>query len=174
MLLAVAGLGCGVGAVFALKGFADGGPWVLIVAGAILGLTFSWLFAATLRIPTSFVAISDERTRIRFGGFLDTVVANKDIVGAELTRWPLLGGLGVRTNFNGDVALTAAWGPAVRMTFRTPVKIWIIPRLWPARAYRLTLSLRNPQKFVERFGPPVASPPKPPARKMKARGLRTR
>lgn len=174
MLLAVAGLACGVGAVFALKAFADGGTWVLLVAGAILGLTFSWLFAATLRIPTSFVAISDERTRIRFGGFVDTVVANKDIVGAELTNWPLLGGLGVRTNFRGDVALTAAWGTAVRVTFRTPIRIWVIPRLWPARAQRLTLSLRNPQKFVERFGPPVASPPESATRKMKPRGLRTR
>ncbi len=174
MLLALGGLGCGVGSVFALKGFADGGSPVLLVAGAILALAFSWLFAATLRIPTSFVAISDERTRIRFGGFVDTVVANENIVGAELTSWPLLRGLGVRTNFRGDVALAAARGTAVRVTFRTPVRIWVVPRVWPARAHRLTLSLRNPQKFVERFGPPGSSPPGSAARRMKARGFRTR
>jgi hypothetical protein len=173
-LLALGALGAGVGAVFVLKAFADSGEWLLLIPGVLLGLAFTWLFGAALRAPTSFVAVAEERTRIRFAGFVDTVVANSNIAGAELTRWPLIGGLGVRTNFKGDVALTSTWGSSVRLTLREPVRIWIIPRLWRVRARRITLSLRNPQKLVDRFGSPAASPPKATARKIGARGSRTR
>lgn len=173
-IVAVATLASGVGAAFALKAYSDGEGVPLLVAGFALGLAFIWLFAAALRAPTSFVAVSEERTRIRFAGFVDVVVPNSDIAGAEIRKWPFLGGLGVRTNFRGEVALTSAWGTAVRLILRRPVRVWLIPGLWRISATQLTLSLRNPQKLAERFGPPAASPPTVADRKMKRRGLRTR
>ncbi len=173
-LLAIATLSSGVGAVLVLKGYADGGPLPLLFGAIILGAVFLWAFATTLRAPTSFVAVAPERTRIRFAGFVDTVVANDNIVGARLRRRNVFGGVGVRTNFSGDVALVSTWGEAVEITFRQPIRVWLVPRLIPLGARRLTLSLRNPQKFVERFGRPAASPAAGGGRRMKARGSRTR
>ncbi len=176
-LLAAITLATGVGTVFSLKAVSDSGTWPLLVAPLALGLVFIWAFGATLRAPTSYVAISDSGTRIRFAGFVDTVVANSNITGARLMRWPLLGGLGVRTAFRGDVALASAWGDAVELTFREPVRVWLIPRVIPVRARRLTLTVRNPGKMAERFGPPAgvgSSPPTQGARKMRRRGPRTR
>ncbi|MBI5948439.1 MAG: hypothetical protein HY875_09895 [Chloroflexi bacterium] len=175
VLLAIAALGCGVGAVVLLKAYTDGEGWPLLIVSALLGLAFLWLFSTTLRLPTSYVAVSDERTRIRFAGFVDTVVSNKDIAGVRLANHRFIAGLGVRTNFKGDVALVSAWGEVAEITLNRPIRVWIIPRLLPARARRLRVSIRNPQKLVDRFGaPPAQSRPPAPARKMKHRGPRTR
>lgn len=159
-LLAMAALASGVGTAFAAKGFSDTHNPLLMVGAVFLGLIFVWMFSATLKAPTSFVAITEERTRIRFGSFVDTVVANSNIAGAEMAKHWLPAGIGLRTNFRGDVALVSTTGEVARLTFREPVRIWLIPRLIPLHARRLTLSVRNPQKFVERYGAPSPAPAK--------------
>lgn len=177
VLLAMIALACGVGATFMLKGVSDGEGILLLLPAVILGLVFLWAFAATLRAPTSFVAVTSERTRIRFAGLLDTVISNNDVAGARLVRRNILGGIGVRTNFSGDVALVSTWGEVVEVTLRKPVRVWLIPRVVPLHATRLTLSLRNPQKLVDRFGAPSAPSRTAPAGgggKTRQRGSRTR
>jgi len=177
VLLALIALACGVGATLALKGVADGQGILLILPAIILGMVFLWAFSATLRAPTSFVAVTPERTRIRFAGLIDTVISNKDVAGARLVRRNILGGIGVRTNFSGDVALVTTWGEVAELTLRNPVRVWLVPRIIPLRATRLTLSLRNPQKLVDRFGAPSAPSPTALAGvggKRKQRGPRTR
>jgi hypothetical protein len=171
-LLVIVALSTGVGATLALKVYVDGGVLPLLFVALILGMVFLWAFATALRAPTSFVAITDERMRIRFAGFVDTVIATADVAGARLVRRNILGGIGVRTNFSGDVALVSTWGEVVELTLRRPMRVWLIPRLIPLKAERLTLSLRNPQKVVERFG--AAKPAATTARKPRQRGSRTR
>ena len=158
VILAVAALWTGVGTAIMAKVYADEGSIWLALATVALGLSFVWLFAATLKAPTSFVAISNERTRIRFGGFVDVIVANSNIAGAAMAKHRLIGGLGVRTDFRGDVALVSATGDVAMLSFREPVRIWVIPRVLPAKARRLSLSVRNPEKLVERFGTPTPAP----------------
>lgn len=178
LLLAAGALATGVGAVFSAKAVADSGTLLLMPVPLLLGLVFIWLFGAALRAPTSYVAVSERGMRIRFAGFVDTVVASANIAGASTSRWPLWGGLGVRTAFRGDAALASTWGESLEVSFREPVRIWVIPRLLPAHVTRLTLTIRNPAKLAAHFGPPPvtgqASPPVRPARKMKRRGPRTR
>lgn len=158
VLLAIAALGSGVGAAFVIKAFADNGGIVLLIAAVLLGLVFLWTFGAALRAPTSFVAITEERTRIRFAGFVDTVVDNRNILGAKLAEHHIIGGLGVRTSFRGEVALASASGPVAMLYFRQPLRIWLIPRLVPVKAYRLKLSVLHPARLVERFGAPTSAP----------------
>jgi hypothetical protein len=177
VLLAFLAVVTGVGAVLAIKGFADSDAVPLLFVALLLGLVFLWAFATALRAPTSFVAVAPERTRIRFAGFVDTVVDNGNIAGAALTEWRMIvGGIGVRTNFKGRVGLVCAGGPAAELTFREPIRVWAIPKLIPMRAERLVVSVRNPEKLVERFGPvpATASPPVTAERKMKRRGSRAR
>ena len=157
VILSFGALLCGVGSVVSLKVFADDKTWYTLPIGMLLALVFFWLFATTLRAPTSFVAVDlneKRRTRIRFAGFVDTVIDNRDILGVRLKHRTILGGVGVRTNFSGDVALLSSWGDVAELTLRNPIRIWLIPKLIPLRASRLTLSVRSPQRLVDQFGEP--------------------
>lgn len=176
LFTALLALAAGVGGAVAAKAFADGGSGWLLFAAGFLGLVFFWLFTTTLRAPTSFVAISPERTRIRFAGFVDTVVDNRDVLGATVENRNIFGGVGVRTNFSGRVALASTWGPVAEIHLRRPIRVWLIPRLIPLQATRLQVSVRHPAKLVERFGPPrgpVAQPAVAGPRKV-GRGTRSR
>jgi hypothetical protein len=175
VFLALVALVMGIGAVLSILVVSQGAI-VMLLPAIVLGLAFLWCFAAALRAPTSFVAVADERTRIRFAGFVDTVIANSDIIAARRVKWPLWGGIGIRTNFRGHVALTSAWGEAVELDLKKPVRVYIVPRLWKVNAERLTVSIRNGYKLVEHFGerPRQSSPAGASARKMKRRGSRTR
>jgi hypothetical protein len=152
--LALIALAMGAGCAIALKVFSDEGAIAALVVAIVFGIVFLWSFAAALRAPTSFVAVADERTRIRFAGFLDTVVANQDIVAVRLARHSLWGGIGIRTDFRGTVALATAFGTVAEIEFREPIRVWAIPRVWKLRARRLRVSVRNPEKLVQRFATP--------------------
>lgn len=151
VILVLIALATGVGAVLLARQVADGDGSILVVPGVVLLFVFGWSFMGALRAPTSFVAITDERTRIRFAGFVDTVVATGDITSVVPVRWSLFGGIGIRTNFGGKVALVTAVGAAVEMELRNPIRVSVIPGLLRVKASRLTLSVKNPQRMVERF-----------------------
>lgn len=171
VMLAAISIVVAVGCVLMVKTYADGGPVSLLVGAIILGMAFFWGFLTCLRAPTSFVAISDERTRIRFAGLVDTVIDNRIVLDAQLVKNPLWGGIGVRTNFSGTVTLATAFGTVCELTLSQPIRVWVIPKLLPVRGTKLRLSVRNPHKMVERFGKEgraVAPSPAPGAtRKMK-------
>jgi hypothetical protein len=170
--ITVAALSTGVGATFLVRAFTQGATPLVLILAIILGILFLCMFGAALKAPTSLIAITEERSRIRFANFVDTVIATADVNGARLVKRNILGGIGVRTNFAGDVALVTTWGPCVELTLTRPVRIWLIPKILPVKATRLTLSVRNPSKLVERFGPPAAPAISAPraTRKMKQRG----
>ena len=176
LLMAFVALACALGATLLLKGFTDGGSMGLVLIAVVLGLLFLWLFGIALRAPTSFVAVAPERTRIRFAGFVDTVIDNRDIAGVRVVRQSFFAGLGVRTDFHGTVSLVTAWGDVAEFTLNRPMRVWLIPRLVPLRAQRLRLSVRHPAKLVERFGEPPAGPSPAAARprKMASTGRRRR
>ena len=176
VILSAVALASGVASVVLLKAVADDKGLLFLIPAVVAGLLFLWAFATTMRAPTSFVAVAEERTRIRFAGFIDTVVANSEITAVRLVRRNIFGGIGVRTNFKGDVALVSTWGTVAEITFRKPVRVWIIPRILPARALRLQVSIRNPALLVEHFGARTSrtSPASPAPRKMNRRGPRTR
>lgn len=172
VIAAIIALAAAVGAVLSLKAFTAGGSPLLLPAAVVLGLVFIWAFATALRAPTSFVAVAPERTRIRFAGFVDTVVDNRDIVGVRLARQSFWGGLGVRSLSGRGIALLTAWGEVAEMELRSPIRVWLVPNLIPLRGTRVRVSIKNPQKLVERFGSAAAasSPEPAPARKMRRRG----
>ena len=184
VILAVIALVCAIAAVFSAKAYSDDDEVLMLLPAILLGLVFFWAFITAIRAPTSFVAIdyTSGRSRIRFAGFIDTVIANGDVTGARLVRRSWLGGLGVRLGPGGTVALASAWGEVAEIDLRTPVRVWLVPKLIPLQAKKLQLSVRNPAKLVEGFtrkGPPpapqpAASPTSKPTRKMRRGGPRTR
>ncbi|MBK6662835.1 MAG: hypothetical protein IPG47_08795 [Thermoflexaceae bacterium] len=176
VMLAIIAIVFGVTSALTTKSYTEEKEPVLLGLTALFMVLFIWMFSLALRAPTSFVAVSDERTRIRFAGFVDTVIDNRSVIGVRLVKHPLWGGIGVRTSFGGTVALATATGQVAELVLRQPVRVWLIPRILPVRANNLRLSIRNPQKLVERFGAPPAERPQPAAssRKARTRGSRAR
>ncbi|MFN0148811.1 MAG: hypothetical protein ACKVT1_20095 [Dehalococcoidia bacterium] len=176
ILMALVALGCALGSTLLLKRFTDGGSVGYVIAAVVLGLLFLWLFGVALRAPTSFVAVAPERTRIRFAGFVDTVIDNRDIAGVRVVKQSFFMGLGVRTDFRGTVSLSSAWGEVAEITLNRPIRIWLVPRLVPLFGRRLRVSVRHPAKLVERFGEPPtqSSPSAARPRKMASAGRRRR
>jgi hypothetical protein len=159
-----------IAGVLVLKSYVDDDQPAMLLLAVLFSILFIWLFGMALRLPTSFVAISQDRIRIRFGGFADQTFETTEVAGAKLVNWPLWKGLGARTALSGDVALVAAWGPAVEVTLKRPLRVWLIPRLWRTSATRVTLSVRNPQKMVERFGPVPSATGKAQAKPNRRKG----
>ena len=159
VLVAIAAGALAIGGVLVLKSYVDGGPAWLLLLAVLYGLLFLWLFGVALRLPTSFVAISEDRMRIRYAGFVDTVIDTRDVASARLRDWPLWGGIGVRAGFGGGVALVATWGPVAEITLHRPIRVWVIPRLWRVKSTKVTVSVRNPAKLVERFATGAVPPP---------------
>jgi hypothetical protein len=158
VLIAIGAMGVAIGGVVMLKSYLDGeGAWLLLLA-VVFGILFLWMFGIALRLPTSFVAVSQDRMRIRFGGFVDSIVETSEVSGARLIDWRWWRGLGVRTAFSGDISLVGAWGPVAEVTLKRPVRVWLIPRLWRISATRVVLGVRNPHKLVERFGSAPVAP----------------
>lgn len=153
VVVAIAAASIAIGGVITVVEYRETRDVPLLLLAALFGVLFLWLFAVALRLPTSFVAISPDRMRIRFGGFVDTIVETSDVAGAQLVNWRWWHGIGVRTGFGGDVALVAGWGPAAELTLKRPIRVWLIPRIWRIKATRVVMSVRNPHKMVERFCP---------------------
>jgi len=175
VILALAALALGVGLAVTLKAFSDTGNYLFLIVSIALGLGFLWMFSSALRAPTSFVAVADDRTRIRFAGFIDTIVLNRDIEGVTLVRRSFWSGLGVRMT-PGGVSLLTSWGEVAEFSFRNPVRVWLIPRVLPVKTRTLGVSVRNPALLADRFGAPGngASPRNQRTGKMGRRGSRTR
>src|SRR5688572_19388696 len=93
-----------------LRSYLDSQNVLEMLLTILFAVIFIWLFGMAIRLPTSFVAVSPDRMRIRFGGFVDTIMETKDVAGAGLVEWKWWRGIGVRTFFSGDIALVAAWG----------------------------------------------------------------
>ncbi|MEO8541244.1 MAG: hypothetical protein ABI577_16000 [bacterium] len=158
IIVAIAAGSIAIGGVVMLKAYTDGGPVWLVLLAVVFVMLFIWMFGIALRLPTSFVAISQDKMRIRFAGFVDTIVETRQVEGARLVQWKLWQGLGVRAGSGGGVALVSAWGPVAEVTLKQPIGVWVIPRIWRIKATRVALSVRNPSKLADRFGPvPTAS-----------------
>ena len=65
LLTALATCAIGIAGAISAKAFSDEASPILFFSTGMLVLIFFWLFMTTLRAPTSFLAISPERTRRR-------------------------------------------------------------------------------------------------------------
>jgi len=104
------------------------------------------LFGAT---PSrSFVEIDESRLRAKFG-FFSHAFPLHDIEGAKERNWPLLLGIGWRTNFVGLVGLIGSYKNVVEIKFSTAHRVnMVIPYL---RCDRLAISLKDPKAFLACF-----------------------
>ncbi len=95
----------------------------------------------------SYVEIEEGQIRARFGWLFDERFSMEDVVDVRRRRWPLLFGLGWRTDFRGHVGLTGSFDSIVQVRFRTKRTVRLGVLATPCD--RVSVSLREPDLFVD-------------------------
>lgn len=112
------------------------------------------LFGATP--GRSYVELDDDRLVARFGWLFHHSFPLIDIEGARPRSWPLLYGIGWKSNLIGVIGLTGSYRSVVEVRLRRRRWIWM---LLPLPINRLAVSLEDPKAFLEalaRAGVPVS------------------
>ena len=112
------------------------------------------LFGATA--DRSHVELADDRLVARFGWLFHHSFPLIDIEGAGRRSWPLLYGIGWRSNLIGLIGLIGSHQNVVEMRFKRRRWMWL---LLPVSINRLAVSLEDPEAFLEalaKVGVPVS------------------
>jgi hypothetical protein len=105
------------------------------------------LFGATP--GRSYVELADDRLVARFGWLFDDSFPLAGIEGAGRRSWPLLYGIGWRTNLFGVIGLIGSRGNVVEVRLKRRRWVWM---LLPLSCNRLAVSLKDPEAFLEALG----------------------
>lgn len=95
----------------------------------------------------SFVELDEQTLRAKFGWLFHHSFPLADIAGASQRRWPLLYGLGWRTNLVGRIGLIGSYSNVVEIQFRTRHRVRLLGL--PLSCRQLAVSLKDPQGFLE-------------------------
>lgn len=102
-----------------------------------------WLFGGT--DARSFVEIDGDAIHIRFGFLFDEKIPLANVVEVERQHWPLLAGIGWRTNFLDSVAVVGSHSNVVRLKISPRIRMKV---LLPVRVESLYVSVGDPDAFV--------------------------
>lgn len=111
-----------------------------------------WLFGGT--DARSYVELDGDSVHIRFGFLFDERIPIKNIVEVERQHWPMLAGIGWRTNLIDSIAVVGSHSNVVRLE--------ISPRQWmkvllPVRVKSLYVSVDDPDTFVAEIRSRIAA-----------------
>ena len=104
----------------------------------------------------SYLELTDDRLTARFGWLFNYSFPLADIEGALRRSWPLLYGVGWRSNLFGVVGLIGARENVVEVRLKQRRWVWMV---LPLSCNRLAVSLENPDAFLEalaKAGVPVS------------------
>ncbi len=94
----------------------------------------------------SFVELAHDAVRVRFGPGFEATIPRAEIAEAARADWPLLGGIGWRTNFRGGVALVGSTRGVVRLRLAAPRRGRFFG--FPLRCRDLYVSLEEPEALL--------------------------
>ena len=93
----------------------------------------------------SYAELEDGVLHVRFGWLFDHRFPLDQVEAASPSHWPLLGGIGWRTNFRGTVGLIGTYANVVEIRFKERQRLRM---LLPTSCERLYLSLAEPHNFI--------------------------
>jgi hypothetical protein len=102
----------------------------------------------------SFVEFDGDSLHVRFGFLFDERIPLQRISSVERARWPLIGGLGWRTNFIDTVALVGSYSDVVRLRLSPPVSVRMLTRM---NCESLYVSVADPDALVAEVRRRIAS-----------------
>ena len=125
----------------------------------------------------SYVELEDGALHVRFGWLFNHRFPLSQVEAASPSHWPLLAGIGWRTNFRGTVGLIGTYVNVVEIRFKERQRLRM---LLPTSCERLYLSLAEPRDFIAALGqataveapaePAAAGPTAPKRRRKKKSG----
>ncbi|UCF18442.1 MAG: hypothetical protein JSU87_10880 [Gemmatimonadota bacterium] len=117
------------------------GPLAIPVA---VGGGLMWLGR---NLGDAYVELDGEKLRVKLGVLFDEVIPLNDISRVRQADWPLLGGLGVRTNMRDLVAVVTRPGPVAEISLWRPYRLPVIPHVYWVRAQRILVSPKDLEAF---------------------------
>lgn len=119
----------------------------------------------------SFVEVTDEHVTFHFGLLFLRTIPRGEIVAVESRHWPLLMGIGWRSDLRGTIGLIGSYEGVVEVRLASRSRVWFI---FPCD--RICVSLEDPNGFMGALQPrPTVVPPAPAPRRdgrRRARGTR--
>ncbi|MRG97078.1 PH domain-containing protein [Polyangium spumosum] len=102
----------------------------------------------------SYVDIEGDEIHIRFGWLFDERIPLSRVTSVERARWPLLGGLGWRTNFVDTVAVVGSYDDVVKIRLSPSLPLRVLLRVPAETVY---VSVQDPDAFVAEVRRKIAS-----------------
>jgi len=102
-----------------------------------------WLFGGTDAL--SYVEIEDNTLHVRFGFLFNEQLPVDKIVSVERQKWPIIGGLGWRTNLIDEIALVGSYSNVVRLRFSPRIPLRLLRRM---NVESLYISVEDPDAFI--------------------------
>ncbi|MCH8346145.1 MAG: hypothetical protein IIC87_04330 [Chloroflexi bacterium] len=102
----------------------------------------------------SYVELEDGVLHVRFGWLFDHRFPLDQVEAASPSHWPLLGGIGWRTNFRGTVGLIGTYVNVVEIRFKERQRLRM---LLPTSCERIYISLQEPHDFIAALGEATAA-----------------
>ena len=102
----------------------------------------------------SYVELEDGVLHVRFGWLFDHRFPLDQVEAASPSHWPLLGGIGWRTNFRGTVGLIGTYVNVVEIRFKERQRLRM---LLPTSCERIYISLQEPHNFIAALGEATAA-----------------
>lgn len=111
----------------------------------VLGSGLLWLGRS---VGETFVEIGDDDVHVKMGALFDQRIPLSAIASVEEGRWSLLGGLGVRSNLRGTVAITTIAGQVAELTLDPPQRLPLLVGLGAVKTTKLVLSPEDLAGFL--------------------------
>ena len=102
----------------------------------------------------SYVELEDGVLHVRFGWLFDHRFPLDQVEAASPSHWPLLGGIGWRTNFRGTVGLIGTYVNVVEIRFKERQRLRMF---LPTSCERIYISLQEPHDFIAALGEATAA-----------------
>jgi hypothetical protein len=103
------------------------------------------LLAAAVTPGNAYVTLNDEGVHFRFGPLFDRTIPYDQIANVFPRSWPMLYGIGLRSNLRGVIGLIGSYDDVVEVRLTKRIRNWVL--LFPCD--RISVSLEEPERFVE-------------------------
>ena len=105
------------------------------------------LFIGATR-ENSYVELTGDAIRLRFGPTFDHTIARDNVIGAAPMSWSLFDGFGVRAG-GQIVGVIGSTSGVVELRLRQPATFRYA--MWPWTVSRVAISLEDPRGFIEQL-----------------------
>ena len=104
----------------------------------------------------SYAELEGEALRLHFGVLFHETLQVAELVSAERSNWPIISGIGWRTNFGRRIGLIGSQGGVVRLALSDRREMHLRPFPWAMRIDDIRISMEEPDDFIAAVNAAIA------------------